>query len=113
MPSVPTIDITKETRKQLTELGTLEVFHTQKRMSNQAEALKDIPAEDRASTIDLEQNKLSTTKTLGVLWNANQDTLLFKYSLTPEIELTNQNVLKKTATIYDPLGSLAPHVIRA
>ena len=30
MPSVPTIDIANETRKQLTELGTMEVFHTKK-----------------------------------------------------------------------------------
>ena len=84
-------------------------------MSNQTEVLKDIPAEVRASTIDLEENKLSTTKTLGVLWTADQDTCTFsfKYSLTPEIELTKRNVLKKTATIYDPLGFLAPYVVRA
>ena len=82
-------------------------------MSNQAEVLKDIPAEDRASTIDLEENKLSTTKTLGVLWTADQDTFSFKYSLTPEIELTKRNVLKKTTTIYDPLDFLAPYVVRA
>ena len=113
MPSVPTIDIAKETRKQLTELGSLAGFHIRKWMSNQAEVLKDIPAEDRASTVDLEENKLSTTKTLGVLWTADQDTFSFKYSLTPDIELTKRNVLKKTATIYDPLGFLAPYVVRA
>ena len=105
MPSVPKIDIAKETQTQLTELGSLTGFHIQKWMSNQAE--------DSASTIDLEENKLSTTKRLGVLWTADQDTFSFKYLLTPEIELTKQTVLKKTATIYDPLGFLAPFVIRA
>ena len=113
MPSAPTIDIAKETRKQLTELGSLAGFHLRKWMSNQAEVLKDIPAEDRASTIDLEENKLSTTKTLGVLWTADQDTFSLKYSLTPELELTKRNILKKTATIYAPLGFLAPYVVRA
>lgn len=113
MPSVPTIDIAKETRKQLTELGSLAGFHIRKWMSNQAEVLKDIPAEDRASAIDLDENKLSTTKTLGVLWTADEDTFSFKYSLTPDIQLTKRNVLKKTATIYDPLGFLAPYVVRA
>ena len=78
MPLVPTIDIAKETRKQLTELGSLAGFHIRKRMSNQAKVLKDIPAEDRASTIDLEENKLSTTKTLGVLWTADQDIFSFR-----------------------------------
>ena len=113
MPSVPTIDIAKETRKQLTELGSLAGFYIRTWMSNQAEVLKDIPAEDRSSTIDLEENKLSTTKTLGVLWTAVQDTFSFKYSLTPEIELTKRNVLKKTASIYDPLSFLAQCVVRA
>ena len=87
MPLVPTIDIGKETKKQLTELGSLAGFHIRKRMSNQAEVLKDIPAEDHASTIiDLEENKL---------WTADQDTFWFKYSLTPEIELNKRNILKK------------------
>ena len=113
MPSVATIEIAKETRKQLTELGNLAGFHLRKWMSNQAEVLKDIPAEDRAQTIDLEENKLSTTKTLGVLWTADLDTFSFKYSLTPETELTKRKVLKKTATIFDPLGFLAPYVVRA
>ena len=48
-----------------------------------------------------------------MLWTADQDTFSFKYSLTPEIELTKRNVLKKTATIYGPLGFLAPYVVRA
>ena len=113
MPSVATIEIAKETRKQLTELGNLAGFHLRKWMSNQAEVLKDIPAKDRAQTIDLEENKLSTTKTLGVLWTADLDTFSFKYSLTPETELTKRKVLKKTATIFDPLGFLAPYVVRA
>lgn len=98
MPSVPTIEIAKETRKQLTELGRLAGFHIRGK-SNQAEILKDTPAEDRASAIDLEENNLPTTKTLGVLWNANEDTFSFNYSLTPDMELTKRNVLKKTATI--------------
>ena len=62
-------------------------------------------AEDHASTIiDLEENKL---------WTADQDTLSFKYSLTPEIELNKRNIIKKPATIYDHLGFLAPYIVRA
>ena len=112
MPSVPTIDIAKETRKQLTELGSLAGFHIRKWMSNQGEVLKDIQ-QKIVHQIDVEENKLSTTKTLGVLWTADKDTFSFKYSLTPAIELTKRNVLKKTATIYDPLGFLAPYVVKA
>ncbi|XP_068756531.1 uncharacterized protein [Montipora capricornis] len=75
--------------------------------------MKDVPEEDRISAIDLEKNSLPTAKTLGVLWNANKDTFSFNYSFTPDMEFTERNVLKKTATIYDPLGFLAPHIVRA
>ena len=113
MPSVPTVEIAKETRKQLTELGSLAGFHIRKWISNRAEVLEDIPEADRASEIDLERNKFPTTKMLGVLWTAERDTFSFSYELTPKIKLTKRNVLKKTATIYDPLGFLAPYVVRA
>lgn len=108
MPSLPNIEIAKETRRQLTELGAQAKFHIRKWMSNQAKVLKDIPVADRTSEIDLEQNNLSTAKTLGVLWAAKDDTLSFNYALTPDLDLTKRNVIKKTATIYDPLGFLAP-----
>ncbi|XP_068697224.1 uncharacterized protein [Montipora foliosa] len=75
--------------------------------------MKDIPEEDRISAIDLEKNSLPTAKTLGVLWNANKDTFSFNYSFTPDMEFTERNLLKKTATIYDPLGFLAPYIVRA
>lgn len=32
---------------------------------------------------------------------------------TPGMEFTKRNVLNRTATIYDPLGNLAPYVVRA
>ena len=45
-------------------------------------------------------------------WNANEDTSL-DYSFTPDMEFTKRNVLKKTATNYNPLGFLAPYLVRA
>ena len=113
MPSVPTIEIAKETRRQLTELGSLAGFHIRKWISNRAEVLEDIPEADRASQIDLERNKFPTTKMLGVLWTAERVTFSFSYELTPDMTITKRNVLKKSATIYDPLGFLAPYVVRA
>jgi len=108
MPSVPTVEIAKETRRQLTELGSLAGFHIRKWISNLAEVLQDIPEADRASEIDLERNKFPTTKTLGVLWTAERDTFSFSYELTPDMKLRKRNILKKTAT-----GFLAPYVVRA
>ena len=53
-------------------------------------------------------------KTLGVLWNPNED--LFKYQVHPprrDHYSTKRAFLKGIATLFDPLGFLSPYVIRA
>ena len=86
-------------RKELMSLGDKAGFHIRKWISNIPEVLEDIRDSVRASEIDLQKNELRTTKTLGVLWSAKDD--------------TKRNVLKKTVTVFDPLGFLAPFVIHA
>ena len=80
----------------------LSGFHVRKWVSNLTEVLADVPEEDRASEVDLEKNRLPVTKTL------------FKYSPpSTDLEYTKRNVLKKTATLFDPLGFLSPFVVKA
>ena len=121
MPSAPMVDETKETRRQLTELGDQAVFHIQKWVSNDVDVIAYIKEEDRASEIDLEKRELPTTKTLstftftslGVLWSAPDDKFFFRHSLQLDgFEFTKRNVLRKTATVYDPLGFLSPYIVR-
>ena len=74
----------------------------------------DIPDCDRASEINLEKNELPMTKTLGVSWTANDDQFLFHYTPpSDQFQYTKRNVLRSTATIFDPMGFLAPFVVRA
>ena len=76
--------------------------------------IADIKEEDRASEIDLEKRELPTAKTLGVLWSATDDKFFFWYSLQLDgFEFTKRNLLKKTATVYDPLGFLSPYIVRS
>ena len=113
MPSAPTVDEAKETRRQLTELGDQAGFHIRKWLSNDVDVIADIKEEDRASEIDLEKRELPTTKTLRVLWSATDDKFFFRHSLQLDgFEFTKRNVLKKTATVYDPLGFLSPYIVR-
>ena len=114
MPSVNSIKKAIETRRQLTEMGDKAGFHVRKWVSNLTEVLADVPVEDRASEVDLDKNLLPVTKTLGVSWTAREDQFLFHYSPPPDdFEFTKRNVLKKTATLFDPLGFLSPFVVKA
>ena len=114
MQSVNSIKKAIETRRQLTEMGDKAGFHVRKWVSNLTEVLADVPIEDRACKVDLEKNSLPVTKTLGVSWTAREDQFLFHYSPpSKDFEFTERNVLKKTATLFDPLGFLSPFVVKA
>ena len=114
MPSLDSIERAIETRRQLTEMGDKAGFHVRKWVSNLTEVLADVPEEDRASEVNLEKNELPVTKTLGVSWTAREDQFLFHYSPpTEDFEYTKRNVLRKTATLFNPLGFLSPFMIRA
>ena len=114
MPSVENISTAKDMRQQLTDLGDKANFHVRKWISNCREVLEDIPDCDRASEINLEKNELPMTKTLGVSWTANEDQFLFHYTPpSDQFQYTKRNVLRSTATIFDPMGFLAPFVVRA
>ena len=47
-------------------------------LSNSPEVLTVIPQELRAFEIDLNHNTLPSTKTLGVLWSAEEDAFSFR-----------------------------------
>ena len=54
-------------------------------------------------------------KTLGVCWNTNEDTLIMKLSTlsdrAKEFPATKRNVLRITASVFDPLGLISPIVV--
>ena len=114
MPSVETVETAKEMRQQLTELGDKAGFHIRKWISQKPEVIMDIPEADRATKVDLEKKEFPVMKTLGVVWIVQEDKFSFSFVPPPdELVLTKRNVLKKTASIYDPFGFLTPFVVRA
>ena len=114
MPSVNTVEAAKDMRQQLTELGDKAGFHIRKWISQKPEVIMDIPEADRASKVDLERREFPVMKTLGVVWIVQEDKFSFSFIPPPEeLVLTKRNVLKKTASIYDPFGFLTPFIVRA
>jgi hypothetical protein len=83
-------------------------------LSNDPETLKCIPIQDRAGEIDLAKvSGLPTTKTLGVVWDAEEDVFRFSVAQIENGTFTKRGFLKLISSIFDPLGFLAAFIIRA
>ena len=64
--------------------------------------------------MDINKDPLPTVKTLGITWLPEQDVFTFKANPPEEnFQLTKRNFLKRIATLFDPVGFLAPFIIRA
>ncbi|KAL1268410.1 hypothetical protein QQF64_033773 [Cirrhinus molitorella] len=82
-------------------------------VSNNREVLSAIPESERASLVkdvDLNYNELPMQSVLGVKWNIETDAFSFKVDLT-ERPATRRGILSVVASVYDPLGFLAPYIL--
>ena len=101
-------------RRQLSELLAKAGFKLRKWLSNETVVIADVPPEDTLSSLKITEEGLSSMKTLGVLWKANEDVFTFEVKPPPASEeTTKRNVLSAIARLYDPLQLLAPFTIRA
>ncbi|XP_037391858.1 uncharacterized protein LOC119262748 isoform X1 [Pygocentrus nattereri] len=89
-------------------------FKLTKWVSNSKKVLEVIPENERANMVkDLELDKKdpSIEKVLGIQWNLEDDTFGFKVSVNRK-PLTRRGILSTVSSIYDPLGFLAPFVLK-
>ena len=64
-----------------------------------------IPAEDYATEVNIMDNNDKVTTTLGLQWKRNEDAFIIPATPVPsDYPITESNVLKKVATVFDPLG---------
>ncbi|CAG2211583.1 unnamed protein product [Mytilus edulis] len=102
-----------ELYNQLSQLWAKAGMYARKWLSNSKAVLQCIPEEDRASQVDLDEGYLPSVKTLGVIWQADNDIFTFKANPPAEdFKFTKRNILSKVATLLDPLGFIAPYTIR-
>ena len=89
-------------------------FLLRKFTSNHPLMLQDLPPQDLLDEDFLKFEESSTTKTLGVRWNAVTDA--FTYTVE-KIELvssaTKRQILSAVAKLFDPVGWLSPVLIQA
>ena len=112
--SVPSLLETCSLQAGLVNLLSLGGFRLTKWISNDKNLLTAIPAELQAQSVQTigEEDILPTERALGVIWDVQKDAFLFKIK-PKELTDTGLKVISLTASIFHPIGFLAPFVVRA
>lgn len=77
--------------------------------------LSSVPDDDRAKDIknlDLDREKLPNDRALGLYWDTEHDIFSFRVTVNNKPP-TGRNILSIASSIYDPLGFLAPFILKA
>lgn len=110
LKSFSTISEAQQTSSELTNKLSEYGFKLRKWKSNDPRTIQVFNDDDRETTIDFE----STFKTLGIAWQADTDSFVFKcLDLDEKPAWTKRSVLSTISKLFDPLGWLAPFIVKA
>lgn len=110
------IEEVRECQQQLTAMLQRGGMQLHKWCANTPELLTNIPPEDQELLARIEEHTpIEICKTLGLLWQPNQDVFLFDVQSQGEEKefYTKRIVLSETAKIFDPFGLLEAVTITA
>ena len=103
-----------ELYRQLKALWGIAGIQARKWISNSPKVIEAITTEERATEIVINSGQDPITKTLGISWNSTEDVFTVTASAVfPGFQTTKRNVLRKVATIFEPLGFACSYVIMA
>ncbi|XP_053686518.1 uncharacterized protein LOC128736060 [Sabethes cyaneus] len=100
-------------REQLTEMFAAGGFHLRKWASNSETVLEGVNEADLEVKIPIQENDTSTIKALGMQWQPCSDEFHFSYHPTEILQPTKRTILSQIASLFDPLGLLAPVIVKA
>ncbi|XP_077278810.1 uncharacterized protein LOC143906541 [Temnothorax americanus] len=100
-------------RQQLTELCAAGGFPLRKWSANDEAILTGVPAEHRMQRELRAWRPQESHGILGLQWHPGIDSFSFTTRTSPVTSVTKRSVLSLTARLFDPLGWLAPVVVRA
>lgn len=103
----------KELQQQLSELSMAGGFPLRKWSANEADLLTHLPLEHRTQRDLRSWQAQESHATLGVQWHPSIDSFSFTTRAIAVQAITKRSVLSLTARLFDPLGWLAPAIIRA
>nr|XP_029729633.1 uncharacterized protein LOC109398938 [Aedes albopictus] len=109
-----TIDRAVHLRQEMTELLNRGGFRLRKWCSNFQEVLEGVPEEDLATQSNRTFDPDETIKTLGLSWEPSSDQFRFDINVgMKDGPITKRKILSEISRLYDPLGLIAPIVVRA
>ena len=111
--SVPTVEAAKKLIPEMKSLLDKGGFKLTKFISSHRDVIDTIPEDDRAQSLqalNIEENVLPQESALGLKWNVEDDFFTYTVSLQDK-PATRRGLLATTASLYDPLGLVAPVVL--
>ncbi|KFD51896.1 hypothetical protein M514_07225 [Trichuris suis] len=104
------VDLSKQTTAILSKSG----FPLRKWAPSSRQVLAKIPRSERANPqLDLTQEVLGEEKTLGLLWDCEEDVHCFNFSPSSNHTPTKRQILNISARVFDPLRLISPVTITA
>lgn len=101
-----------ELQHEITKILESAGFMLRKWLSNEISVQDQFHVKDNVELGILSLGDNEINKTLGVLWNANRDTIQFSVAnLSSHKTITKRTILSIISQIYDPLGLLGPIII--
>ncbi|XP_076858013.1 uncharacterized protein LOC143512031 [Brachyhypopomus gauderio] len=111
--SVGSIDDAIQLAREAQKLCASGGLRLHKFVSNNRAVLDSIPPSERSADVgnlDLAFDDLPLERTLGIQWDPQSDSFKFSISLKGQ-PATRRGVLSTVASLYDPLGLVAPFVL--
>nr|CAI5820348.1 unnamed protein product [Callosobruchus analis] len=107
------VEQAKQLCRQIHDIFITRGFQLRKWRSNRLEAIQDFSHD--SEPIEFSLNKEQEAKTLGLTWNSEIDFLSYKVTSSKCFaeKVTKRTILSKVASIFDPMGLLAPCIILA
>ena len=112
--SVKSSDEALELQKELVEMLNEAAFHLTKWISNEKEVIEQIPESERAPSVKVVEESIvmPMERALGVVWDTSSDCFVYEV-VKRDIADTRRKILSLIASLFDPIGFIAPFLIRA
>ena len=103
-----------ELQQQLVAMLKFAAFNLTKWISNEKEMIERITVSERAPSVKVveEETVMPVERALGVIWDTNSDCFVYKV-VKRDLADTQCKILSLIASLFDPIGLLAPFLVRA